>query len=230
MTFPTKRSSTEKKSPTFAVCNNLHIFAHILTLKTKVMKKVLISIAAMLACVGMNAQLMLGGGLELSSESYEETDKDNTNTFEISPFVGYQLNDNLIVGAEASFSTVKNLGIVAPDYGYTTISIKPFAMYKLWNSDMISFYGKASFSYSKETDKWTQHTTDALGDPIEKKMTEESSYFGFGLAPVLEFAMTDHMSLFSEFGYIGFNNDKDYSSTLSLSVSGSLYFGLIYRF
>lgn len=194
------------------------------------MKKVLISIAAMLACVGMNAQFIAGGSLELSTVSHEQKELDNTNTFGISPFVGYQFNDKLIVGAEASFKTETNLGMISPDYSRTSFSISPFAMYKLWDSDMISFYGKASISYGTATDKYTMHTFDSMGEPIDKKVTDKSSNFGLGLAPVLEFAMTDHLSLLSEFGYIGFDSTKDESSKLSLSVSGALYFGLIYRF
>lgn len=194
------------------------------------MKKVLISIAAMLACVGMNAQFIAGGSLELSTESFEQKDADNENIFKISPLVGYQLNDKLIVGASATLGIERGFEYW-PDYKQTTFSISPFAMYELWNSDKISFYGKAAFTYYTSTVEYSQPMYNALGEPDgKKKESHKYSSFGLGLAPVLEFAMTDHLSLLSEFGYIGFDSYKDESSILSLSVSGALSFGLIYRF
>ena len=76
------------------------------------MKKSLLAIAfAMVAMVG-SAQVYVGGSLDLDLTGNKTASASN---FSLSPEVGYELNENLSIGAALSFST-SSMKIKDTDY------------------------------------------------------------------------------------------------------------------
>lgn len=190
------------------------------------MKKILVSIVAVLACAGMNAQFIAGGSLNLSSQKPDNSNLENANSLSISPFIGYQLDDKLIIGADLSYSSSKNLNNMK-DFNSSSYSFAPFAMYKFYESGMVRFHAKASVG--------TTHfkSESPVVNPISGETytrTTKTDMLRFGISPVFEFAATENLSLMSSFGFLGFDKTWDTSSKLSLSLSSSLAFGVYYKF
>lgn len=190
------------------------------------MKKVLFTIAAVMACVGMNAQFIAGGSIGFSSTNYDSDKYETATSFSLAPNVGYQLNDNFIVGAELGYNTTINAsgtkGTNTSGYGFA-----PFAMYKFWESGLIKFYGKASIEYNHS--KYEYEGTAGMGGE-KVTLTSKSDNLGIFVSPTLEIAATDNLSLFSEFGSLGYKKIWDSNSKISLNLSSTVQFGLFYRF
>jgi long-subunit fatty acid transport protein len=124
------------------------------------MKRAII-VFIMLATTGVagNAQFFVGGSVGIS---YTDTDTDTENdadressvfSIDLSPQLGYWLNDNLAVGTSVTFSKAKDK-VSNTDFNldskHSRWRISAFSRYKLWKTGKFSLLLDGSLYYEKD--------------------------------------------------------------------------------
>lgn len=180
------------------------------------MKKIMMTIAATLVAVGMNAQVYIGGSLAVEAWSSQKLAGDKSETvFKIMPEIGYQLNDEWAIGTVIGYQNDKFKGVNG--VSESAFSVAPYARYTFANLGKVNFFvdGGLSFTSASKAD-WTE--------------------IAVGFKPGLAVNLTDNLSFVSHIGFIGwdqFNPDGDDNniSKFGLSLDGAdLSFGLYYTF
>lgn len=132
-----------------------------------------------------------------------DTDSDNSSSdFSIMPEIGYIINDKFDVGIGGSFatSTAETAGVSedATEWGIT-----PFVRYAAYRSGRFTLYARAQIGYSA----------------VDYDTADDESTFSAGLAPVVEFAVSDRITLFTSLMFI------EYSKT-DAGDDSTTYFGI----
>ena len=145
------------------------------------MKKSLLAIAfAMVAMVG-SAQVYVGGSLDLDLAGNKTASASN---FSLSPEVGYELNENLSIGAVLSFST-SSMKIKDTDYKENGFSwgIAPYARYTFLRNGIFSCFVDGGLS---------------LVDGEDRDLS-----FGIYAEPGVALEVTENISIVSHLGNLG---------------------------
>lgn len=181
------------------------------------MKKIIVAAVAALACISIDAQLWVGGSLGFTTDK-DEANADNVREtdIEFEPVVGYAINDQLEVGAGLELNTTKNF-LNEKDHKYNSFGICPFVRYKFLESGKLSFHLQGNIGY------YRSHY-----DLPEEDRTYET--FEIGVSPLVKYSVTEHISLVSSFGWLGFYKAKDQYSELELNLDSALSFGIYYSF
>lgn len=173
------------------------------------MKKILMTIAAAFVAVTMSAQVYVGGSLGFTSTSFQQDGMDSQTHFYILPEIGYNLDENLAIGASFGYNSWGD------NDNYFTIN--PYARYTFAKFDRVSLFvdGGIDFKTGKNGDKYTE--------------------LGVGFKPGIAVALTDKISFVSHLGFLGFteNNpegDDNNWSTFGLDLDNGLNFGLYFNF
>ena len=146
------------------------------------MKKSLLAIAfAMVAMVG-SAQVYVGGSLDLDLAGNKTASASN---FSLSPEVGYELNENLSIGAALSFST-SSMKIKDTDYKENDFSwgIAPYARYTFLRNGIFSCFVDGGLSLVGGEDR--------------------DLSFGIYAEPGVALEVTENISIVSHLGNLGF--------------------------
>ena len=175
------------------------------------MKKLFLGAALLLASATSFAQtekgkLMVGASSDLNftSTTNDETD-DTTNTFEVSPQVGYFVADNIAVGLNFGYSNVNPEG---DDNSTNTIGVGPFARVYFLEEEKIRPYAQAAYLYNSVK----VGDADAT-DASEIGLTGGAAYF-----------ITDSVSIDAALNYgLGMSDTVDYSK-LNFGVGFNLFF------
>ena len=217
------------------------------------MKKVIIALAVLIAAVfTSNAQVFIGGGvgMDLSGGKYKSgsnsTDKPTVLSVEVTPKVGFFLNDDFAVGLQAGIisETRKwNSGSQDNKNSFFGWGVLGFARYNAIGGDKLSLLLEGSVGLRGGKMKYKRGSATTEDNP-------ELS-FGINLLPVLSYSLTDRLNIEvnCEFLRLGFGysviTDSDDSNNKSTSTSfgfgantGSdefftspiLNIGLIYKF
>ncbi len=153
------------------------------------MKKVIMTLAfAAAAVVGANAQFLIGGnvGFEYDKTENVTTTEDKTIGFEIAPKLGYQLNENMSVGAYVGFGYTKNdwkntvAGVTTKgDTKTTNFNIAPYFRYNCLNFGKFTVAAEAQlgFGYSKTAD------------------VSKTTAFGIQVVPFLVYNLNENWSI-----------------------------------
>ena len=169
------------------------------------MKKLVICLFVALAAMSAKAQdVYVGGTLNIWGG-------DDVTRFGIAPEVGYNFNEHWAVGGTLEFSHAKNNGIKS-----NAFAIAPYARYTYFKNDVLSLFVDGGFGFSTQGVKGADNVNG-----VE-----------IGFRPGLSFAVTDHLSLLTKIGFLGYRDDYMHGSNgggLSLS-SGDLSFGFYYTF
>ena len=145
------------------------------------MKKALLAVVfAMGAMVG-SAQVYIGGSLDLDLTGNKTASASN---FSLSPEVGYELNENLSIGAVVSFST-SSMKIKDTNYKDNAFSwgIAPYARYTFLRSGIFSCFVDGGLSLAGGEDR----------DPS----------FGIYAEPGVAVEVTENISIVSHLGNLG---------------------------
>lgn len=145
------------------------------------MKKSLLAIAfAMVAMVG-SAQVYVGGSLDLDFAGNKTASASN---FSLSPEVGYELNENLSIGAALSFST-SSMKIKDTDYKTNNFSwgIAPYARYTFLRNGIFSCFVDGGLSLVGGKDR--------------------DLSFGIYAEPGVALEVTENISIISHLGNLG---------------------------
>ena len=176
------------------------------------MKKLFLGAALLLASATGFAQtekgkLMVGASSDLNftSMSYDEADT-TTNTFEVSPQVGYFVADNITVGLNASYSNTNPEG---DDNSTNVVGVGPFARVYFLEDEKVRPYAQAAYLYkSTKTGDADAMNANEIG------LTGGAAYF-----------ITDSVSIDAALNYgLGMSNDMDDYSKINFGVGFNLFF------
>lgn len=192
------------------------------------MKKIMMTMAAALMAVTMNAQNMYVGG----SLGYSTTSRDGStlNTeFAINPEFGIQFNDQMGVGFEIGYGSDKN-ETNNPTVTTSLFQFSPYFRYTALKLGNVSIFGDAKFSY--QTAKEERKANNGV--------TTDDTVNGWGLfaQPGIAYALNDKFSLVAKFGnIIGYSSSKpDVSGAKAtstfelLNLTNNIQFGFYYNF
>lgn len=193
------------------------------------MKKVTLILFAAFLTLSLHAQtssgnMMVGGSLRLFSNSYPDSDNDNSSaTF--SPSFGYFIMDNFSVGGILSFSSSKSDN-GPTDTKSSSFDIGPFARYyKFTSNEKFAFFAQAGLTFG------ARKTNAGAGDVKSSQVT-------FNISPGFEYFFTEHWGIdLSIQGFVfesidpnkDVDDDKNNRVTFNIS-SFSPTFGLRYHF
>ena len=176
-------------------------------------KKVISLFVALVATVVVsNAQIMVGGGVGVGTQGGKYSagtvsmDKPSSFSFNLSPKVGYFMNDDLAIGLEIDFFTVS--AKYSKDFtGYqddlkesgTGFGIGAFARYRALEKNGLSLFVEAGLGWGSYKDKRTMGSTTSEGSPV--------SILSLGVAPVLSYELSSNIKLEAGFDFLrlGFN-------------------------
>ena len=173
------------------------------------------TMVAALAAMTMNAQVYLGGGLNLSSTS---KDGNSSTKIAVTPEIGYVLDENSALGLGITFSTS---GKDASKQ--TTFGVNPYYRYNVVKTEKVNLFLDGSFTFM-----------NYKGDGSNKDYKENE--WSVGIRPGVAVALNEKLSFVSHFGFVGYetvnpDGDDNNRSAFGLGLNGnSLTFGLYYNF
>ncbi|MBB6611715.1 outer membrane beta-barrel protein [Pontibacter sp. Tf4] len=210
------------------------------------MKKILAMVGLCLIGTGAFAQTGSGTIVLSGSVGYSKTTQDDNasqevdqTTFNLSPSVGYFIQDGLELGIGLGFNQTSN-GILVPDgWGMSEYEMKtnlfsfnPYIRKYFMVSDKVAFTGSATAGFS------TGSSSISLDGGREYK--SEVSGFQVAVVPGLSFFPTEKIGITAAFGSLGYSelsskpeegDDKTTSSTVGLNLNAStLSIGFSYHF
>jgi len=198
------------------VINKYKVFGYLTIKKTRKMKKILMTMAAALMAVTMNAQVYVGGSLAFEAWSSQKNAGDKSETvFKIMPEIGYNLNEEWAIGTVIGYQNDKFKGING--VSESAFSIAPYARYTYAKPGKVSLFvdGGLSFTSATKAD-WTE--------------------IAIGFMPGIAVSLTDNLSFVSHLGFIGWdqlNPDGDDNNTSKFGLNldaTNITFGLYYNF
>lgn len=162
------------------------------------MKKFIIILAAVFASVAANAQYYAGGSLGVSLHD-NVADKFG---FSIAPEVGYEISDNLAVGAfvEMRFGSK-----------YSAFEIAPYVRYYFYELGPVRFFADGLFAY--ESFKWSGQSSQTS--------------WQLAVCPGIAIPVTDQISIVTHLGAIGYNDD---TSRIECDINPGARIGVLFAF
>lgn len=185
---------------------------------------VFISISAKAQTASGN--MMIGGGISFSSQSYQSNSDVGNSSFNFSPDFGYFVADNFAVGAAFRLGTSTNDNAISKTQT-TTVGFGPYARYyKFTSNENFAFFGQAQFLLSSSTED------DTPGDETK------SSFVEFSISPGFSYFLTKHWALDLRFQGLVItstdpnkDNDDDKSTVITFGINSfSPTFGVRYHF
>lgn len=165
------------------------------------MKKLFASLAAVLVSVAMSAQIYVGGGLNVKSNS-------DATGFGVAPEVGYVLNENLAIGGLLDFNVDDVDAIDA-----FKLDIKPYARYTFLKAGNFSLFA------------------DGIVDLNYDGGASEFNFQGVYVQPGVSYAFNEKFSIAARMGQIGYvDNAKNKETILVAPSTEKLAFTLYYTF
>ena len=180
------------------------------------MKKLFSLIAVAFVAMSVNAQVYVGGSLGIDAWSSQKNAGDRSETtFTILPEVGYNLNDEWVVGTVIGYVSDKWTGVNG--ISESAFTFNPYARYTYLKAGKVSLFvdGGVDFTTASKAD-WNE--------------------LAIGLKPGLAVSLSDNISFVSHLGFIGYDvlnpdGDDNNTSKFGLDLSGNnLTFGLYFNF
>lgn len=189
------------------------------------MKRIYLSLVAMLVAIAASAQVYVGGQVGL----WRNTD-DNHSKFSIAPEVGYNLSDKWAIGIGIGY---------AYNYvdGFKTnaFAVSPYARFTAAKLGPVSFLLDGGFDFSTVKFK----TKKMLGQEFD----DSYNAWAIGIKPAVKVNLSKNIDFIASLGFLGYRDYDDtgvegfdYSSVygekgFGFSFSGNdLSFGVIYNF
>ncbi len=180
------------------------------------MKKILLTIVAVMAAINMSAQVYVGGSIGFGSVKAGAGDSEAT--YKFIPEVGYNLNDEWAFGAALGYQkgacSIGN-GNFTQDVTTEIFAIDAYARYTPWDFDLVKVFFDGGFGFGSIKDGGT--------------------LFNFGVKPGVALCVTDEISFVAHIGFFGFENyspkgDGKSSNAFGLDLGNSVSFGVYYNF
>ncbi|RYJ45747.1 porin family protein [Flavobacterium beibuense] len=195
------------------------------------MKKVLLSLTALFAFGLVSAQdtnggfangdLFISGTVGFSNESTGDV---KSNGFTVSPRLGYFVSENIAVGVSLGYTSTTDKAPNTEDETLSMLEVGAFGRYYFTPANKFSLFGQLGVAYA--SNKWEQGDLEA-----------KSNGFNIGLAPGINYFVSDHLALEATFGILGYSTDKpdtdgaESTDTFEFGVDMSnINFGIVYKF
>lgn len=177
------------------------------------MKKILVVAVMAIMSLGAFAQSWYAGG----SFGFWRNAGDNETNFEILPEVGYNLKDNVAVGATVGFGYDYKAG-----FSLSQFKVAPYLRYSFFKTGGLSLFVDGGVDLGIGSSKVDGHSSDA------------AVTYGIGFKPGISYALTNNFSLVAHlgfFGYEGGNKASHRPDQGGLKIDGNdLSFGFYYNF
>ena len=186
------------------------------------MKKMMMTLAAALMAVSMNAQVYVGGNIGFASVSGEQGDDETV--MKILPEFGYNLNDEFAIGTVIGYAKSKVGGIIKlSNLGFTNVNsesafiVAPYVRYTFLKAGKVNLF----------IDGGVDFTSGSKGD---------YTALSAGLKPGVAVNLADNISFVAHAGFVGYdmvNPDGDNNNVHAWGLdlgSNNLTFGLYYNF
>lgn len=201
------------------------------------MKKVLLSAIAVMAFGFANAQdvpttgfsqgdVFITGSVGFGSE---KTGDFKTNTFNISPKAGYFVTNNIALGVQLGYTTVKDTEdtpLGETEEKTTDLQIGAFGRYYFTPARNFSFFGQLSAGYLSSKTETSPGGGEVKSDGVN-----------VALAPGISYFVSDHIALEATFGILGYRTTKpdfdgaESTDNFDFGVNFSdINFGIVYKF
>ncbi len=177
------------------------------------MKKLMMTLAAMMMAMTMSAQMYVGGAVGFKSVTPEVGDGETS--FKFLPEFGMQFDENWGAGVQIGYISDK-----AGAYGLgaeSAFAFCPYARYTALKFKSVNLFFDGGLDYVQSKDP---------------KVTA----FGIGVKPGVAVNLNEQLSFVAHFGFLGYQSvdpdgDKNNTSTIGLDLdASSLTFGLYYNF
>lgn len=187
------------------------------------MKKLLLSIVALLATVAASAQVYVGGEVGLW-RNFE----DNHTSFTIAPQIGYNINEKWAVGLDFAYAHEYYDGIKVDAAG-----VAPYARYTVAKAGPVSFLLDGGVGFLTYKYKVEDYDSDSYNS------------WQIGISPGIKVSLTKKVDFIASLGFLGYrDNDDDFQvdgekvSAPSFGEKGfgfsfssnDLKFGVVYNF
>ena len=191
------------------------------------MKKIMMTMAAAMVAVAMNAQnFYAGGSLGYTTRSYDGSTLNST--FRFIPEFGISFNENIGVGVELGYSSSTN-ETSDPKLTNSTFTFAPYFRYTPLHIGKVNVFADGKFSYSANNNE------QAINGKAEDNKTNT---WGFYVQPGIAYNLNDKFSLVAKFGNIlGYSSSKpDVSGAKAttnfqfMNLSNAVQFGFYYNF
>lgn len=210
------------------------------------MKKIVLSLAALLVVTFANAQEETSGGKGFSNGDVfisgavgfgtTSTGDLSESEFTIAPRVGFFVSDNIAIGVELGYvSSTSDVATFDPIIGETsyelknnTFAIGGFGRYYATPASDFSIFGQLSIAYA---------TSKSEAADLDGSSEFKANGFNFGLAPGISYFVSDNLALEATFGVLGYTTLKpDYEGAESTDTfeigldMNDINFGILYKF
>ena len=203
------------------------------------MKKKIIALVALLACVtmGASAQVYVGGSLGFTSTKYEAggQDKDGT-SYKILPEIGYQLDEDLSIGLQigyshgyASFGSLTVTDIKAAmntvtsayadmnedDFKLNSFTFAPYMRYNVMKFGAVKLFLEGSVGYTNIKSDDTPNTNGRkTGNESKLDLLE------IAIRPGVSFQVNEKINLLAKIGSLGYMQAKEKESDAKITRFG----------
>lgn len=192
------------------------------------MKKIIMTMAAAVVALTMNAQGMyVGGSMGFTTSSYDG--KTTRSTLEFIPEFGVSFNDLIGVGMSLGYSSTTN-ETTDPKLTNSTFTFAPYFRLTPLHWGKVSVFADGKFALSMNNNE--QATTN--GNKVDNK----TNTYGIYVQPGFAYNLNDKFSLVAKFGNIlGYKSSKPdaegakATNTISfMDLSNNVQFGFYYNF
>lgn len=175
-------------------------------------------ISVFLLTASANAQFFVGGDISImtsgKSSKAENTKMKGASVFGINfnPEAGIILSDKMLVGAQLDFGMVKNDDRQDPSTVKKSshFGLVPFANYAIAKFGKFSVVTEAKMPFIFGRSSTTVGNTETK-DP-------STFYFGLGLAPLLEYEVSEHLVLHTKLNFMSLNFGLNTSKTETMGI------------
>lgn len=176
------------------------------------MKKILMTLVAVAMATTMNAQWYVGGTVGYNYTKDKNTDV-KSNTFVITPELGYNLNEKWAVGMKIGYAYNK-----VDDAKSNEFVVNPYARYTFVKLDKVNFFVDGGFEYN-----------------YVKVEDDSANGFGISFKPGVAVNLNEKVSFVAHVGNFGWASAKAKNAKSVQSVDlglnlASVDFGLYYNF
>ncbi|WP_092068000.1 outer membrane beta-barrel protein [Prevotella sp. tf2-5] len=176
------------------------------------MKKILMTLVAVAMATTMNAQWYVGGTVGYNYTKDKNTDV-KSNTFVITPELGYNLNEKWAVGMKIGYAYNK-----VDDAKSNEFVVNPYARYTFVKLDKVNFFVDGGFEYN-----------------YVKVEDDSANGFGISFKPGVAVNLNEKISFVAHVGNFGWSSAKAKNAKSVQSVDlglnlASVDFGLYYNF
>lgn len=196
------------------------------------MKKVLIiAVLAVFGLTNVNAQeasngyekgdVFISGAIGYGSES---TEINKSNTFEISPGIGFFVSENIAIGVQFGYKNNKSKNVIGNTTTTTedisTVSLGGFGRYYFMPDNEFSLFAELAVGYVSRENNLTEFKVNG---------------FGVGFAPGISYFLSDHFALEATFGIFSYASAKPADSEESADTfrigldMSNINFGIVYK-